>query len=165
MELNLVFEFAIALTIAPLVFCWAIDLAHLIQSIHRGQFREFAKDCTSKTVSAGNHLAIAPDTQSDTKLDQDHLPRPLYASKTVKHYVAEGYPDKLGEITALYPAKKPVTEPLAYHLAALGLGDKELKDLTATQLRKLGARLKIKGAARGRKKDLLKIIRGPNNYA
>jgi hypothetical protein len=96
MELNLVFEFAIALTIAPLVFCWAIDLAHLIQSIHRGQFREFAKDCTSKTVSAGNHLAIAPDTQSDTKLDQDHLPRPLYASKTVKHYVAEGYPDKLG---------------------------------------------------------------------
>lgn len=154
MELKLIFDFAIALTIAPLVFCWAIDLVHLVQSVHRGQFREFAETCTNKT-----------DTTVTTETAQNNRPKPLYTSKAVKHCVAEGYPDKLGEIAALYPPKKPVTEPLAYHLAALGLFDKQLTDLTAIQLRKLGARMKIKGAARGRKKDLLKAIRGPHNYA
>ncbi|TAN85666.1 MAG: hypothetical protein EYR95_17380 [Phormidium sp. SL48-SHIP] len=174
MELKIILEFAIALTIAPLTFCWAIDLAHLIQAVHRGELDKFA-DYTNKTVNtttaipAAEHLAIAPDTQTDTQTDteptQDHLLRPLYTSKAVIHRVSEGYVEKLGELGALYKPSQPLRGAMADHLAALGLFDKQLTDLTAIQLRKLGARMKIKGAARGRKKDLLKAIRGPHNYA
>jgi hypothetical protein len=161
MELKIILEFAIALTIAPLTFCWAIDLAHLIQAVHRGELDKFAKDHTMKTTTALAQPAVPAIAQLEEHRDTGFR----YTSKAVIHRVSEGYVEKLGELGSLYKVDQPTSDCLADHLHALGLGNKQLKDLKAVELRKLASRMGIRGAARGRKKDLLKAMRGEHGYA
>jgi hypothetical protein len=151
MELKTILEFAIALTIAPLVICWGIDLRNFVVNLQRHEPH------MKIGIAERTEPAIAPEEHRDTGF--------RYTSKAVVHRVSEGYVEKLGELGALYKVDQPTSDCLADHLYALGLGGKQLKDLKAAELRKLGTRMGIQGASRGRKKDLLKAMRGEHGYA
>lgn len=148
MLLNLL-EFAILLTISPLLLCWAIDIHSLIVHGRRVPFKP------------------EPKTEPKPAIKQAKPVHIKYASKPVIHWVKEGYPESLNLHEPLPSSKLPAigSRPLADHLKELGLEGKQLNELKANELRKLGTRLGIKNACRARKKDLLKQMRGKHGYA
>ena len=140
--LETIFEFAIALVVSPLIFCWAVDIKNAITHTQRQG---------TKT------LKPAP---------QAPKPAVRYTSKPTVYRVEEGYPDKLLNLKdEVVTYKVTGGEPMFAHMDALGFGNKQLAELKAGELRKLGTRMGIRNAARGRKKDLLKQIRGKHGYA
>lgn len=158
MLLNLL-EFAIALTISPLLFCWGVDIRNVLtgQTPPKQEIKPEAK----LETKPGAKLEIKPK-QTIKKA----RPAIKYESKPVVHLVQDGYPESLrGLNEPLYKIVPSGSQPLAQHLKELGLGGKQLNELKAAELRRLGTRMGIKNACRARKKDLLKQMRGKHGYA
>lgn len=152
--LDTLFEFAIALAVAPLIFCWLVDIRNAIGRRRGGE--------TLKPVQQAKQ---AKPTQQDPK--PATKPALRYTSKPTVHRVKEGYPNHLTlkDQAVTYQFRPIGSRPLAVHLEALGLEGKQLNDLKAAELRKLGTQMGIKNAARARKKDLLKAMLAAHGYA
>ena len=152
METVTILEFAIALAISPLIFCWAVDIRN---AIGRRRGSETLKPAQQAKQAKPAQQAPKPATK----------PALRYTSKATTHRVKQGYPQHLTLKEEAVVYKENDTKPMATHLASLGLDGKQLKNLKADELRKLGTLMGIRNAARGRKKDLLKQIRGKHGYA
>lgn len=164
--LETIFEFAIALTGAPLVFCWVVDLRNVIVYGRRRAVEPVKPATEAKSTKPAIQAPRASDPEKEKVATKAQTKSPIrYTSKPIAHRVKEGYPDYLTLKDQVVTYKLPTDYPLETHLQALGLSGKQLNELKAAELRKLGTRMGIANAARGRKKDLLKVMRGKHGYA
>ena len=148
METITILEFAIAIAVSPLIFCWGVDIRNLIARRRRGE-------------------TLKPVQQAKPAKPAQQAPKPVlrYTSKATTHRVKEGYPDHLTLKDQAVSYNPNCTQPKSIHMKTLGLEGKQLAELKANELRKLGTLMGIQNAARGRKKELLKQIRGKHGYA